>query len=71
MKYEPKLLILPNKNNFPEKAKNNRSAQIGLKYRLCSSLLSTFMTYVKNISNWCVPGGAKMGYKPKLFTLTA
>ena len=42
--------------NFPGKTKNNRRTWICLKYNLCTSLLSTLMTYVKNISNWPDPG---------------
>ena len=46
--------------NFPGKTKNNRSTWICLKYNLSTSLLSTLMTYVKNILNWPVPGGQMM-----------
>ena len=47
------------KGNFPGKTKNNRSPQLSSKYNLSTSLLSAFMTYVKNISNWPEPGGPK------------
>ena len=42
--------------NFPGKTKNNRSTWICLKYSLSTSLVSTLMTYVKNISDWPDPG---------------
>ena len=48
------------KGNFPGKTKNNRSTWICLKYNLSASLLSTLMTYVKNMSNWTDPGGQMM-----------
>ena len=48
------------KGNFPGKSKNNKTTQICLKYNLGTSLLSTLITYVKNISNWPDPGGQKM-----------
>ena len=52
--------LSPYKGNFPGKTKKNRSTRICLKYNLSTSLLSTLMTYVKNISNWPDPGGQKM-----------
>ena len=52
--------LSPYKGNFPEKTKNNKSTWICLKYNLTTSLLSTLMTYVKNISNWPDPGRQKM-----------
>ena len=58
------------KGNFPRKTKNHKGTQICLKYSLSTSLLSTLITFVKNISNWPVPG-SKMGHEPKLFILTA
>ena len=51
---------LQQKGNFPGKSKNNETTQICLKYNLSTSLLSTLMTYVKNISNWPDLGGQKM-----------
>ena len=51
---------LQQKGNFPGKSKNNKTTQICLKYNLSTSLLSTLMTYVKNISNWPDLGGQKM-----------
>ena len=48
------------KGNFPGKTKNNRSTAICLKYNLSTSLLSTLMTYLKNILNWLDPGGQMM-----------
>ena len=59
------------KGNSPRKSKNNETTQICLKYNLDTSLLSTLMTYVKNISNWPDPGGSIMDMTRKLFTLTA
>ena len=47
------------KGNFPRKTKNHKSTQICLKYSLSTSLLSTLITFVKNISNWPVPGGQR------------
>ena len=52
--------VLRHKGNFPGKSNNNRSTQICLKYNLSTSLVSTLMTYVKNISNWPDPGCPKM-----------
>ena len=52
--------LLRHKGNFPGKSKNNKTTQIYLEYNLNTSLLSTLMTYVKNISNWPDPGGQKM-----------
>ena len=52
--------VLQHKGNFPGKSKNNRITQICLKYNLSTSLVSTLMTYVKNISNWPDPGVQKM-----------
>ena len=52
--------LLQHKGNFPEKSKNNETTQICLKYNLSTSVLSTLMTYVKNISNWPDPGVQKM-----------
>ena len=49
--------ILRHKGNFAGKSKNNKTTQICLKYNLSTSLLSTLMTYVKNISNWPDSGG--------------
>ena len=46
--------------NFPGKTKTNRSTWICLKYNLISSLSSTLVTYVKNISNWPDPEGQMM-----------
>ena len=54
------LSLLWHKSYFPGKSKNNRSTQICLKYNLNAFLLSTLMTYVKNMSNWPGPGGQKM-----------
>ena len=51
--------LLQQKGNFPEKSKNKETTQICLKYNLSTSVLSTLMTYVKNISNWPDPGGQK------------
>ena len=51
---------LQQKGNFPGKSKNNETTQICLKYNLSTSLLSTLMTYVKNMSNWPDLGGQKM-----------
>ena len=48
------------KGNSPRETKNNRSTQICFKYSLSTSLLSTLMTYVNNISNWPDPGGQMM-----------
>ena len=48
------------KGNFPGKTKNNRSIWICLKYNLGTSLLSTLMTYLKNIFNGPDPGGQMM-----------
>ena len=48
------------KGNFPGKTKNNRSTYICSKYNLSTSLLSTLMTYLKNILNWLDPGGQMM-----------
>ena len=52
--------LWPHKANFPGKTKNNRSIWICLKYNLSTSLLSTLMTYVKDILNWPDPGGQIM-----------
>ena len=52
--------LLRHKGNFPRKSKNNKTTQICLKYNLSTSLLSTLMTYVKNISNWPDPRVQKM-----------
>ena len=54
------LSLLGHKGNFPGKSENNRSTQICLKYNLSTSLLSTLMTSVRNISNWPDLGGQKM-----------
>ena len=52
---------LQQKGNLPGKSKNNKTTQICLKYiNLSTSLLSTLMTYVKNISNWPDLGCQKM-----------
>ena len=48
------------KRNFPGKTKNNTSIWISLKYNLSTSLSSTLMTYIKNMSNWPDPGGQMM-----------
>ena len=48
------------KGNFPGKTKNNRSIWICLKYCLSTSLLSTLMTYLKNILSGPDPGGQMM-----------
>ena len=48
------------KGNFSGKTENNRSTWICSKYNLSTSLLSTLMTYVKNILNWPDPGGQMM-----------
>ena len=48
------------KCNFPGKFENSKSTQICLKFSISTSLLSALMTYVKNISNWPVPGGQIM-----------
>ena len=45
------------KGNFPGKTKNNRSTSICSKYNLSTSLLSTLMTYLKNVLNGPDPGG--------------
>ena len=52
--------LLRHRGNFPGKFKNSETTQICLKYNLSTSLLSTLMTYVKNISNWPDPGVQKM-----------
>ena len=52
--------LWPHKGNFPGKTKNNRSICICSKYNLSTLLLSTLMTYVKNMSNWPDPGGQMM-----------
>ena len=52
--------LLQHEGNFSGKSKNNKTTQICLKYNLSTSLLSTLMTYVKNISNWPDPGGQRM-----------
>ena len=52
--------LLRLEGNFPGKSKNNKTTQICLKYNLGTSFLSTLITYVKNISSWCDPGGQKM-----------
>ena len=56
----PNRSLLRHMGNFPGKSKNNETTQICLKYNLSTSLLSTLMTYVKNISNWPDSGGQKM-----------
>ena len=59
--------LWPLKGNFPGKTKNNRSIWICLKYNLSTSLLSTWMTYLKNILNG--PGliqGVKWWIWPKI-----
>ena len=48
------------KCDFPGKFENSKSTQICLKFSMSTSLLSALMTYVKNISNWPVPGGQIM-----------
>ena len=48
------------KGNFPGKTKKHKSTQMCLKYNLSTSLLSTLITFVKNISNWPDPGGQIM-----------
>ena len=58
--YDPKLFTLTAKGNFPGKPKNNRSIKRCSKYNLSTSILSTLMTYVKNILNWPDPGGQIM-----------
>ena len=58
--YDWKLFTLTAKGNFPGKPKNNRSIWICLTYNLSTSLLSTLITYVKNMSNWPDPGGQMM-----------
>ena len=40
-----------------------------IKYNVSTSLLSTLMTYVKNISNWTDPGGQKMDMTQNRFLL--
>ena len=52
--------LLQCKGNFPGKSKNNKTTQICLKHNLSTSLLSTLMACVKNISNWPDPGGQKL-----------
>ena len=52
--------LLRHKGNFPRKSKNNETTQICLNNNLSTSLSSTSMTYVKNISNWPDPGVQKM-----------
>ena len=49
--------LLQRKGNFPGKSQNNKTTQICLKYNLSTSLLSTLMTYIKNMSNWPDPEG--------------
>ena len=44
------------KCNFPGKFENSKRTQICLKF----SILSALTTFVKNISNWPVPGGQIM-----------
>ena len=48
------------KGNFPRKTKNDRSTRICFKYNPSTSLLSTLMTYVKNMSNFPDPGDQMM-----------
>ena len=54
------LSLLRHKGNFPGKSKNNETTQICFKYNLSTSLLSTLMTYVKNMPNWPDPEGQIM-----------
>ena len=51
--------LLQHKGNFPRKSKNNKTTQICLKYNLSTSLLSTLMTCVQNISSSPDPGDQK------------
>ena len=46
--------------NFRGKTENNRNTSICLKYNLNTSLLSTLMTYLKNVLNGPDPGGQMM-----------
>ena len=52
--------IWPYKSNFNGKAENTKSTWICSKDSLSTSVLSTLMTSVKNISNWPNPGGQMM-----------
>ena len=62
--------LLRHKGNFPRKSKKNKTTQICLKYNLGTSLLSTLITYVKNISNWPDPGVKKWIW-PKIVPFAA
>ena len=57
--YKTNIFSLIIKGNFPRKTKNNKTIQISFKDSLSISLLSTLMTYAKNISNWPDLGGVK------------
>ena len=52
--------LWPHKGSFPGKTKINRSTWICSKYNLGTSLLSTLITYLKNILNAPDPGGQMM-----------
>ena len=52
------------KGNFLGKTKNNRSTSICSKYNLSTDVLSTLMTYLKNIINWPDLGGQMMDMTP-------
>ena len=60
----PKLFPFAVQRYFTEKSKNKETTQICLKYNLSTSVLSTLMTHVKNISNWPDPGGQKWDMSP-------
>ena len=51
--------LLLHKSSFPGKTKNHKSTRICLKYSLSTSLLSTLITFVKNMLNWPDPGGQR------------
>ena len=48
------------KGNFPGKTKSNTMTSICSKYNPSTDVLSTVMTYVKNILNWPDLGGQMM-----------
>ena len=52
--------LWPRKGNFPGKTENNKSIWICSKFNLGTSLLSTLMTYLRNILNGPHPGGKMM-----------
>ena len=48
--------LLPHKGNSPRKTKHSKITQICSNYTVSTFLLSTMMTYVKNMSNQPDPG---------------